>query len=111
MNSLLYIVILMLFWLVWSGLFDGFHISLGVISVAIVYFATKSSMVSDRPASKWIKQFIEFERYSFWINKRNNFSQYTSILKLAFKPCVKSAIQPQMITFKALFNLKWGSLF
>ena len=107
MNSLLYIVILMLFWLVWSGLFDGFHISLGIISVAIVYYATKSSMVSDKPSSKWIKQFIAFEKYSFWLTKEIILANI-QVLKLAFKPCVKSAIQPQMITFKTPIKSEMG---
>ena len=90
----------MFFWLVWSGMFDPFHIGLGVISVAIVAVWSGGLLIQESvPIFERIKQWLRFEQYAIWLIGQIILANI-DVFKLAFHPNVRGIIQPQRVTFK-----------
>lgn len=83
-------------------MFDAFHLSLGVISVAIVYIWTKPVLSKSKPSSfsRIIHQIIQFELFSFWLLKEIVVANI-QVLKVSLSPRMKDLIDPRMIRFKA----------
>ena len=109
MNPIIYFLTLLIFWLVWSGFLDGFHISLGIVSCAIIYLWSKDTMVSKKASSTsdWLKQFVAFELYSFWLVKEIIIANL-QVFKLAFYPSVLTQLKPQLIDFKSKVSSEMG---
>lgn len=83
-----------------SGQFDSFHLSLGVISVAIVSLFTKDFLFQDqtKPLRERIGECFRILGYWLWllieIAKAN-----MQVLFLALHPKLKERISPQIISF------------
>jgi multicomponent Na+:H+ antiporter subunit E len=56
-------VILYIFWIVLSGRFDYFHLSLGIISCAIVAYASHELLFRSKKTEKMHTQIIRFVQY------------------------------------------------
>ena len=90
----------MFFWLIWSGMFDAFHIGLGVISVTIVAVWSGRLLIQESvPILERIKQWLRFEQYSIWLIGQIVIANI-DVFKLAFHPNVRGVIQPQRVTFE-----------
>ena len=101
MNQLLTFIMLSVFWLIWSGMFDGFHITLGVISVGLVVAWTGNMIMMDnhQPVGQRLMQWWRFEIYSFWLLWQIVLANI-DVMKLAFHPKLSRMIQPKFMTFK-----------
>ncbi|MEC8678555.1 MAG: Na+/H+ antiporter subunit E [Candidatus Margulisiibacteriota bacterium] len=94
-------IILFIFWILWSGKFDPFHLIFGIISVFIVVKWSGSLFVTQKkPLSQRIKEWIRFEVYSFWLLWQIVIANL-EVFKLAFHPNVLDQINPKFITFKS----------
>ena len=87
-------------WILLSGKFDAFHLSLGVISCALVsYFSGdllfKNAEIRDFPAS-WFR----FARYIPWLIYQI-FLANLHVLYLTFHPRMMDLIDPQIFKFKS----------
>ena len=92
------------FWLFWSGMFDLFHVSLGLISSAIVVKWTGHLFVeSSQSFSRRLVEWFRFEIYSVWLLWQIILANI-QVFKLAFHPNILSLIHPEFISFKT--NLK-----
>lgn len=98
-SILLTFCILLVFWLLFSGKYDRFHIILGIISCSGVtafchrFFFPKG--VTVHIFTRWLK----FGAYIPWLFKEI-FWANLHMLYLTFHPNMKELINPKIITFK-----------
>ena len=101
MNRFITFLVLFVFWLLWSGMYDGFHITLGLISVWIVVKWSGDLFVTQKKTfSRRIKEWVRFEIYSFWLLWQIVIANF-EVFKLAFHPNVLEQINPKFITFNS----------
>jgi multicomponent Na+:H+ antiporter subunit E len=97
---LLTFIISMATWLVLSGQFDLFHISLGVISSFIVALFS-GDLLFGRPVYKGLfRQFVRFVLYVPWLLYQV-FIANVHILKIVFHPKMMDIIDPKIIRFSS----------
>ena len=96
----LYTFILMFaFWIVLSGKFDLFHLTLGVISSALVAWMSSDLLFIERPPKGRLLAFGRFILYVPWVLKEILMSTL-HVTWLALHPAMKEKIAPRIITFK-----------
>ena len=101
MNRFIVFIFLLTFWLLWSGMYDFFHVTLGIISVLIVVNWTGHLFVQQKKSfSTRIKQWLRFEKYSFWLFWEIVLANY-EVFKLAFHPNVLNIINPKFVQFQS----------
>ena len=82
-------------------MYDGFHITLGLISVWIVVKWSGDLFVTQKKTfSRRIKEWVRFEIYSFWLLWQIVIANL-EVFKLAFHPNVLEQINPKFITFNS----------
>jgi len=85
-------------WVLLSGKFDAFHMSLGVISCALVSYLSSDFLFSSPRPRGLLSQWIRFARYIPWlmveITKAN-----LHVMKLALHPRMMDLINPKIIKF------------
>lgn len=92
--------ILFAFWLALSGKFDAFHLTLGVISTAIVTFWTGDLLLQEKQSlGRRMASYVRLIIYSFWLVKEIVLANI-QVLKLALSPQLEKNINPKMISFK-----------
>lgn len=91
--------ILMAVWVIFSGFFDLFHLSLGVISCGIVTWLSAHLLFDDRTIRLRHRavQGWRLAGYMAWLTWQIVLSNI-AVLKLAFAP--RSALQPQIIRYR-----------
>jgi multicomponent Na+:H+ antiporter subunit E len=92
-------IILYVFWIVLSGRFDYFHLSLGIIACAIVAHASHDLIFKETRAKNVLFQSIRFVKYLPWHIYQIILSGiYVSYL--ALHPKMSVLIDPHIIRFK-----------
>lgn len=90
--------ILYLHWILWSGKFDAFHLSLGVISCALVTFMSYDLYFKRKKfSSKIIVEAIRFIKYIPWLFYQIVLSNI-HVASLVLSP--KMPIDPKVIRYK-----------
>jgi multicomponent Na+:H+ antiporter subunit E len=93
-------LILFILWIVFSGKFDGFHLTLGLISCAMVAAISGDLMfTSSRPRglfSLWLRMFA----YVPWLIYQI-FLANVHVMYLVFHPKMMELINPQIIEFES----------
>lgn len=97
---LLTFLIMLVLWILLSGKFDVFHLSLGVISCAIVaYFS--GDLLFESPKIKGLPGlWIRFVRYIPWLLYQI-FLANLHVMYLTFHPRMMDHIDPQIIKFRS----------
>ena len=92
--------LLMAIWLVFSGFFDGFHISLGVISAALVTWLSSDLVFEDRKTGIGSRfgQAARMTGYLAWLLWQVVLSNL-NILRLALTPSGIEEVQPRIVKF------------
>ncbi|RAP23556.1 hypothetical protein DID73_02075 [Candidatus Marinamargulisbacteria bacterium SCGC AG-343-K17] len=99
MNRLVTFLVIFTFWLFWSGMFDAFHIILGLISSAIVVKWTGHLFVESKQSfSRRIREWLRFEVYSLWLLWQIIMANI-QVFKLAFHPNLFNVLNPKLVTF------------
>lgn len=93
-------IVMFVMWVVFSGKFDLFHLSLGVASSLLVAFFTSDQLITN-PAithvpALWGRFFLYFPWLLWQIVLAN-----IHLLKLVFDPQMNEKINPQLIQFKS----------
>lgn len=88
------------FWMVLSGRFDLFHLSLGVISCGIVAGFSGDLLLSAVGQRSWLKLSKGFLRYLPWLSLQI-FLSSLHMLRLALHPRMKELIDPRVVRFKS----------
>jgi len=92
--------ILFLFWVVFSGRFDGFHLGLGVISCAIVsWFVSDLSTPDPRPIGMF-RLWLNFILYFPWLIWQI-FLANLHLLVLVLSPNMMDRIDPHIVKIKS----------
>lgn len=101
MYRILTFCLLFLLWLVLSGLFDPFHLSLGLISCAIVTWLSSDFLFQDRTVSPGgrVMQFVRLPGYLLWLLVEI-FVANLYVFRLALRPSGLGDIRPQVVRFK-----------
>lgn len=86
-------------WMIFSGLFDAFHLTLGVISCGIVTWMSSDLFFEDRtiPLGRRIRQGIGLGGYCFWLLWQIVLSNL-HLFRLAFAS--KEALQPHIVRYE-----------
>jgi len=87
-------------WCVLSGKFDGFHLTLGVISCLIVSFLSADLLLQSPHLKKLPMIWLHFIRYIPWLLFQV-FVANIHVMYLAFHPKMMDLIDPQIIRFKS----------
>lgn len=88
-------LILFLNWVIWSGMFDAFHLSLGVISCALVTFLSHDLLFKEGFSYRNIVEAVRFIKYVPWLLYQIVLSNI-HVAYLVLHP--KMPIDPFMIT-------------
>jgi multicomponent Na+:H+ antiporter subunit E len=87
-------------WLVLSGKFDVFHLSLGVISCFIVAFFSGDIMFPNPELAGYPRMALRFVAYIPWLLYQIWVSNW-HVLRLVFHPRMMDLIDPRIIRFKS----------
>ena len=100
-------LILFILWIVFSGKFDGFHITLGLISSAIVAAISGDLLfTSTQPRglfSLWLRLFAYIPWLIYQIFLAN-----VHVMYLVFHPKMMELINPQIIEFESRLKSDYG---
>lgn len=98
MKKLLLFGLLFVIWMVWSGMFDAFHLSLGAISCALVTFMTHDLVFRHKSYPHAFQEIIGFLTYLPWLLYQIVLSNL-HVAYLVLSP--KMPIDPQLVKFKS----------
>ncbi|MFZ7124929.1 MAG: Na+/H+ antiporter subunit E [Desulfobacterales bacterium] len=87
-------------WLVLSGKFDLFHLTLGVVSCLIVSFSSGDLLLTTRKVSVLPGQWLRFIAYVPWLIFQVLAANF-HVLKLTFHPRMHELINPRIIIFNS----------
>lgn len=99
MAFLVTFVILFIFWVLLSGRFDYFHLSLGIISCAIVAHGSHDLLFKNIRAPKRHIEIIRFIKYLPWLFYQIIIANI-HIARLVLHPRMHEHIDPHIIKFK-----------
>jgi multicomponent Na+:H+ antiporter subunit E len=92
-------IILFGFWILMSGRFDLFHLTLGVISCLLVSFLSNDLLFHDRTKKDRLAEAWRFICYIPWLLKEI-FTATLHVAYLALHPRMNDLIDPKIIVFK-----------
>lgn len=87
---------LFVFWLIFSGHYDALHLSLGVVSSALVAFASHDLLISDQASPIKLVKLGRFLRYLPWLLYQIVLANF-HVVSLVLRP---RDIRPQVVRFK-----------
>lgn len=88
---------LMAFWIPFSGMFDAFHLSLGVLCCAFVALISHKFIFEDFSREGKLKKAGRFIVYMVWLLYQIVLSNL-HVVRMVFSP---SKIEPQIVKFKS----------
>ena len=94
--------VLLITWLVLSGILDGFHIGLGVISCALVTWLSSDFIFPGRSISMGSRsrQAFRLPGYLIWLLWQIVMANI-HVLRLAMSPDLREQLQPQLVRFRS----------
>ncbi|MBF0377935.1 MAG: Na+/H+ antiporter subunit E [Desulfamplus sp.] len=92
--------ILFLFWVIFSGKLDIFHISLGVFSCLLVSWVTSDLLIVTSDIPRFIRLFIGFILYIPWLIWQIVLSTI-HMLPIIFSPDINNKINPKIIKIRS----------
>jgi multicomponent Na+:H+ antiporter subunit E len=92
--------IMLSFWLIFSGKFDLFHLSLGVISCLLVSYFSRDLMFPSGLKTDFLAFWIRFALYIPWLLYQILLANL-HVLRLAFHPRMMELIDPHIIEFNS----------
>jgi multicomponent Na+:H+ antiporter subunit E len=96
-------------WIVLSGKFDLFHLTLGIISCLIVASFSGDLMLSDTRKKGVPYQWLRFIQYLPWLLYQV-FLANIHVMYLVFHPKMMELIDPRIIRFKSRLNREMSHL-
>ena len=87
-------------WLILSGQFDAFHISLGILSSGIVAYFSGDLLFGTAPGKNTPATIYRFALYIPWL-LLEVFIANLHVLKLVFDPKMMDRIDPRIVKFKS----------
>jgi len=100
LDFILAFFIFFIFWILFSGKFDAFHLSLGVCSCLIVAHLSADLLFFGSDFSRIPGLWFRFARYTPWLIYQV-FLSNIHVLYLVFHPRMMTLIDPRIIQFKS----------
>jgi len=100
LESVVTFVLLMAFWILFSGKFDLFHLFLGAVACGIVAHLCSDLLFAGVDFSRIPGVWLRFARYTPWLIYQV-FLANIHVLYLVFHPRMKDLIDPRIIQFKS----------
>ena len=109
MYQVLVFFLLLLTWVIFSGLIDPFHLSLGVISCLLVTWMSSSMLFANRADGIGIRarQAIMLLGYLLWLLWQIVLAN-VHILKLALNPAGLEEVRPRVVRFRTGLRTDFG---
>ncbi|MDH4162613.1 MAG: Na+/H+ antiporter subunit E [Nitrospirota bacterium] len=85
-------------WLVWSGMFDAFHLTLGVIACAVVAWLSRDLLITRTDFSRLPREMVRFFLYLPWLLYQVVLAN-VHVASLALHP--RLPIDPQLVKFRS----------
>ena len=92
-------IILLIFWVVLSGMFDAFHFTLGLLSCALVAHFS-SSLLFPEPGRPWVRELIGMVIYFPWLVKEIIIANL-QVAYIILHPRMLEKIDPHLFRFKS----------
>ena len=94
-------LLLYLTWVLFSGLFDAFHLSLGVISCGLVTWMSSDLLFGERekPVGRRLVEGARLVGYFGWLLRQIVLANF-AVLRLAVVPGAMKEISPSIVHFK-----------
>lgn len=92
-------VIMLLFWVLLSGMFDAFHFSLGLVSCALVAWFSSDLLFKDGGKELRFGALFGFVIYLPWLFWQIILSNL-EVAKIVLSPRMLDLIDPQLVRFK-----------
>lgn len=105
MYRVLSFCVLLVTWVVLSGMMDWFHFSLGIVSCALVTWWSSDMLFSDRrvaPRARLL-QFFRIPGYLLWLLGQIVLANL-HVLRLAFSSRLREEMEPQLVRFSSGLN-------
>lgn len=96
-------LIMFALWLILSGRFDPFHLTLGIISCGIISFISSDLLFENAPLKNVALTGIRFIRYIPYLIYQI-FLANLHVLYLSFHPRMMDLIDPRIIKFKSILK-------
>ncbi len=93
-------VIMIGFWLIFSGKFDLFHLSLGVVSCLLVTFFSSDLLFPTGLKTDFLACWVRFALYVPWLLYQILLANL-HVLRLSFHPRMMALIDPHIIEFNS----------
>ena len=100
-------LILFILWIVFSGKFDGFHITLGLISSAIVAAISGDLLFTSTQPRGLFLLWVRLFAYIPWLMYQI-FLANVHVMYLVFHPKMMDLINPQIIEFESRLKSDYG---
>jgi multicomponent Na+:H+ antiporter subunit E len=102
MYRFLIFVLLMLAWLVFSGMFDAFHLGLGLLSAGFVTWISSDMLFAhrDRPMRARAAEAMRAPSYMAWLLWQI-FLASIDVLKLALSPLGSREVAPRIVRYRS----------
>ena len=97
---LLTFVIMFGIWILLSGKFDPFHLSLGLVSCGIVSYLSSDLLFSSPRPRGLLSQWVRFVRYIPWL-MIEIFKANLHVTYLVFHPRMMELIDPRIVKFRS----------
>ena len=96
-------------WVIFSGQFDAFHLTLGLISAAFITLISSSFLFFDRArgARQRLGEAIRIPQYMVWILYKI-FQANIHILRLALTPGDLKGVEPSLVRIKTNLKTDFG---
>jgi multicomponent Na+:H+ antiporter subunit E len=92
-------ILLLVFWIFMSGLFDLWHFGLGIISCALVAYMSNDLLFPDRQVSGKGREIIRLIKYLPWLLYQIYLANIY-VVKLALHPRMQDRIYPHIVKFR-----------
>ena len=99
MSKLVTFIIMLFFWVLLSGMFDAFHLTLGVISCLLVSFCSHDLLFYSKPGKAWMKSLLGILLYLPWLFYQICVASI-EIAYIVLHPRMLDFLDPRLIRFR-----------
>jgi multicomponent Na+:H+ antiporter subunit E len=92
-------LLLLVFWIFMSGLFDLWHFGLGLISCALVAYMSNDLLFTDKQVSGKGREILRLIKYLPWLLYQIYLANIY-VVKLALHPRMQDRIYPHIVKFR-----------
>ncbi len=99
--------IMLSFWILLSGMFDAFHLTLGVISCLLVSFLSHDLLFYGKPDTAWVKKMVGMVLYCPWLFYQICLASI-EIAYIVLHPRMLEIMDPRLIRFRTSLKSNLG---